>query len=92
MPADDVDLTLMIREGQNSVGQNDSVVRALEIILMRSEGADPPCWRGARTASSQVAPQLAAIDALGRHGQFVQSTTPDCLYLLSIVQDGPSLL
>jgi hypothetical protein len=42
MPADDVDLTLMIREGQNSVGQNDSVVRALEIILMRSGGADPP--------------------------------------------------
>jgi hypothetical protein len=23
MPADDVDLTLMIREGQNSIGQND---------------------------------------------------------------------
>jgi hypothetical protein len=23
MPADEVDLTLMIREGQNSVGQND---------------------------------------------------------------------
>ena len=41
MPADDVDLTLMIREGQNSVGQNDPVVRALEIILMRSGGADP---------------------------------------------------
>jgi hypothetical protein len=52
MPAADVDLTLMIREGQNSVGAEHSspgrrlsrvvipppVVRALENILMRSGG------------------------------------------------------
>jgi hypothetical protein len=50
MPAADVDLTLMIREGQNSVGAErpphrprpgNPVVRGLEIILTRS-GCRPP--------------------------------------------------
>jgi hypothetical protein len=45
MPADDVDLTLMIREGQNLVGQND-----LRIVPCRACHADPVV-RGPKSSS-----------------------------------------